>query len=131
MVVILRLWACNATATLWVLVLPFAVSSLALSFGNWYGNSVQEEGVYLSMRALCRSCHPHPRSQHIFIDPSAPRSDYHLTYNCVGCQDNQRTFNDGYHVVHHVNSKIHWADMPAQFEATLERLAANDGTPRG
>lgn len=67
------------------------------------------------------------RSQHIFIDPVAPRSDYHLTYNCVGAVDNQRTFNDGYHIVHHVNSKVHWADMPLQFQATLERHAANDG----
>lgn len=63
----------------------------------------------------------------MFIDPAAPRSDYHLTYNCVGATDNQRTFNDGYHVVHHVNSKVHWADLPAQFEASLERHAANDG----
>lgn len=70
------------------------------------------------------------RSQHIFIDPAAPRSDYHLAYNCVGVADNQRTFNDGYHVVHHLNSKVHWADMPAQFEATLERQAANDGALR-
>lgn len=58
--------------------------------------------------------HPHPparptqphRSQHIFIDPTHPASDYSLAYNCVACPDNQRTFNDGYHVVHHLNSQV-------------------------
>lgn len=29
------LWQYNHVATLWVLVLPFLVSSLALMFGNW------------------------------------------------------------------------------------------------
>jgi hypothetical protein len=29
------LWQYNHVATLWVLVLPFFVSSLALMFGNW------------------------------------------------------------------------------------------------
>lgn len=46
------------------------------------------------------------RSQHIFVDPANPRSDYRLTYNCVDCPDNSRTFNDGYHIVHHLNSQV-------------------------
>jgi hypothetical protein len=28
---------------------------------------------------------------------------------------NQTTFNDGYHVLHHLNAKRHWADLPAYF----------------
>ena len=67
-------------ATTWVFVLPFWVSSLALMFGNW--------------------------SQHIFIDPGAPRSSYRLTYNCINCPDNRRTYNDGFHIVHHLNSQV-------------------------
>ena len=46
------------------------------------------------------------RSQHIFVDPAAPASNYRLTYNCVGVADNQRSFNDGYHIVHHTNSQV-------------------------
>jgi hypothetical protein len=49
---------------------------------------------------------PARRSQHVFVDPSRPRSDYSLAYNCVACPDNQRTLNDGYHIVHHLNSQV-------------------------
>lgn len=38
---------------------------------------------------LCSWC------QHIFIDPSAPRDSYRLTYNCAGVGDNAMTYNDG------------------------------------
>lgn len=44
-----QLWAHNNAATLWVLVLPFAVSSLALSFGNWCERAVLD----------MRQCHNH------------------------------------------------------------------------
>jgi hypothetical protein len=46
------------------------------------------------------------RSQHCFIDPSSPGSNHGLAYNCVGCPDNQMSFNDGYHILHHHNSQV-------------------------
>ncbi|KAL6781577.1 hypothetical protein ACKKBF_B08580 [Auxenochlorella protothecoides x Auxenochlorella symbiontica] len=93
-------WALRASpvAALWTLALPFAVSSLALMLGNW--------------------------SQHLFLEPAAPRGSLGLAYNCVACADNQRTYNDGYHAVHHLNSKTHWTELPAQFVATLDKQAA-------
>ncbi len=41
------------------------------------------------------------RSQHIFIDPEMPRSAHGMSYNCVRFSGNQRSFNDGYHTIHH------------------------------
>jgi hypothetical protein len=38
------------------------------------------------------------RSQHIFIDARQPQNSYSMTYNCVNSADNQKTFNDGYHI---------------------------------
>ena len=35
-----------------------------------------------------------------------------LRYNCMNHVENLFTFNDGYHIVHHMNSRVHWADMP-------------------
>lgn len=87
-------------ATLWVFIVPYIVSSLALMFGNW--------------------------SQHVFIDPTRPRANHGLTYNCVGCSDNRKSFNDGYHIVHHNNSQVHWADLPSKFVATLEEHGRED-----
>jgi len=79
----------NPTGTLWVFVYPYLVTSFALMFGNW--------------------------SQHIFIHPDRPRSNYGLTMNCINTVNNQRTFNDGYHILHHQNSRTHWSELPDRF----------------
>ena len=59
------------------------------------------EGMHRLPLSICRS-------QHIFIDAGQPGNPYHFTYTCINCTDNQRSFNDGYHVGHHLNSKLHW-----------------------
>lgn len=41
------------------------------------------------------------------MDPASPSDDFSLTYNCLACPDNARTYNDGYHILHHANSR--WA----------------------
>jgi len=81
----------NFWATLWVFIVPYFVCFLALSFGNW--------------------------SQHMFVDPTRPESNYALTYNCIDHFVNQRTFNDGYHVIHHYNARLHWSEMPKHFHS--------------
>merc|ERR1712032_284447 len=44
-------------------------------------------------------------SQHIFVDPQDSRNNYRLTYNCIDNPANRTTFNDGYHVIHHLNAR--------------------------
>lgn len=94
------LYQVSPVATLWVLVIPFFVASFAMMFGNW--------------------------SQHVFVDPLTPRNNYRLTYNLVNAGDNQKSFNDGYHILHHVNSKIHWSDLPFRFMDSLDKHAQED-----
>lgn len=67
------------------------------------------------------------RSQHIFIDPERPSSAYGMAYNCLACPDNAVTFNDGYHIQHHLNSKAHWSDLPQRFLDTLDEHARHQG----
>ncbi|GFR48554.1 hypothetical protein Agub_g10453 [Astrephomene gubernaculifera] len=98
--VLAALWRLNSVATLWALVVPFFVSTFALMFGNW--------------------------SQHVFVDPDEPRNTYRSTYNCVACSDNQRTYNDGYHIIHHLNSRLHWSELPRRFVDTLAAHDDND-----
>ncbi|KAL6753173.1 fatty acid desaturase-domain-containing protein [Haematococcus lacustris] len=94
------LWRRNTVATLWTLVLPFLLSSFLLSFGNW--------------------------SQHVFIEPSRPDSPYTSAYECLNCPDNQRTYNDGYHIMHHLNSRWHWSELPQRFISQLQQHDDND-----
>jgi len=85
----------NFGATMWVFVVPYFIVMTALSFGNY--------------------------SQHIFVDPDNNLSNYHLTYNCIDHFTNKTTFNDGYHVIHHANARLHWSELPEQFLKTLEK----------
>eukprot|EP01129_Flabellula_baltica_P001355 TRINITY_DN11235_c0_g1_i1.p1 TRINITY_DN11235_c0_g1~~TRINITY_DN11235_c0_g1_i1.p1 ORF type:complete len:371 (+),score=82.56 TRINITY_DN11235_c0_g1_i1:49-1161(+) len=89
----------NPVATLWVYIIPLGLSVILLSFGNF--------------------------SQHIFIDPENPKSNYGLTYNAVNCLDNTYTFNDGYHIIHHQNSRLHWSELPDKFCKSLDDYENN------
>lgn len=77
---IFSLWRWAPAATAWTLVAPHVISSLALMFGNW--------------------------SQHIFVNPACPGSSYGMAYTCTNCPDNMLSYNDGYHVEHHLNSQV-------------------------
>jgi fatty acid desaturase len=90
----------NFAVTMYVFVVPYFVVSLALSFGNW--------------------------SQHIFLDPTQPETGYGCTYNCINHFENQLTFNDGYHIVHHLVSRLHWSEMPGHFMRNIEKYAKQD-----
>ncbi len=54
-----------------------------------------------------------------------------MTYSCVAHADNQRSFNDGYHVQHHLNSRLHWSELPARFLKMMAQHAAADGALTG
>jgi len=88
----------SALATMWVFVVPHVVAMTAMAFGNW--------------------------SQHIFVNPEDAQSNYGLTYNCIDTKVNQTTFNDGYHVIHHVNARLHWTEIPDYFYQTKEKHIA-------
>jgi fatty acid desaturase len=86
--------------TLWLFIIPTIFNSFILMLGNW--------------------------SQHIFINPSKPRSSYHLTYNVINDECNQRSFNDGYHIEHHLHPGKHWSELPSSFEKNIEKYARED-----
>jgi len=87
----------NFLATLWVFIIPHIFSMSVMAFGNW--------------------------SQHIFVNPQDSLSNYALTYNCIDTKTNQTTFNDGYHVIHHLNARLHWTEIPDYFYQTKDKHA--------
>ena len=80
----------------WLIAMPLIISSFFLMFGNW--------------------------CQHIFIDPERPWNNFALSYTCMNNPSQQRSFNDGYHINHHISPLCHWADLPADFERCAKRF---------
>lgn len=76
--------------TMWLFIIPYIVTTGLLMFGNF--------------------------SQHIFVDPERFDDNYLLTFNVIGKGSlNEKIFNDGYHIVHHANSKLSWDKMADEF----------------
>jgi len=90
-------------------IIPLFVTGAALMFGNF--------------------------SQHIFVDPVVAELSNKktlefncaLTYQCMNHPDNLATFNDGYHVTHHFNSRCHWTDMAIHFFKNIDKYVAAGG----
>lgn len=88
----------NFKATLIVFILPFFVTRFAMLAGNW--------------------------AQHAFIDPTDPTNPFKNSITCINSLYNKRCFNDGYHIGHHLNSSLHWSEMPTHFLKNQSRFVA-------
>ena len=93
----------NPVAALYLVPVPYAVSSLLLAFGNW--------------------------SQHVLLDlatdGSARGEPHAVAYDCLYCADNARTFNDGYHAIHHEDPTCHWSEMPLRYAERCDAWIAH------
>mmetsp|Transcript_4763 Transcript_4763/g.8578 ORF Transcript_4763/g.8578 Transcript_4763/m.8578 type:complete len:265 (-) Transcript_4763:2940-3734(-) len=96
----LYLFSLNPSLALWMIYIPFPVVGFALMHGNY--------------------------SQHIFVCPNDPFETYRLAFNYVNSPGNQRNYNDGYHLVHHITSRLHWTQAPQYFEDNIEKFAQKD-----
>ena len=59
--------------------------------------------------------------QHAFIDPADPANNYTNSVSCINAVYNQKCFNDGYHIGHHVKPHLHWTEMPVDFEKNINK----------
>jgi hypothetical protein len=61
--------------------------------------------------------------QHAFVAADDPANNYRNSITVIRCAYNERCFNDGYHIGHHVNAGRHWSEMPSDFEANRAEYA--------
>jgi len=66
-------------------------------------------------------------SQHCLVNPKNARSSYGLSYNVINHKVNRGFWNDGYHLIHHLNSTIPWYRMPEAFLKQQEKIGKNGG----
>lgn len=90
----------NPVAATVVLLIPWLVCRSVMMMGNW--------------------------AQHAFIDLDAPGNEYRNSITCIDTAYNDRCFNDGYHIGHHLRPTLHWSEMRSSFEAERAAYAAQE-----
>ncbi len=90
----------NWKAAVVVFVIPFVFTRFMMMAGNW--------------------------GQHAFIDRNAPDNCYRNSITCINSGYNQKCFNDGYHIGHHLRPNMHWTDMPVEFQKNIALYAKED-----
>ena len=85
----------------------------ALLFVNWRATVVVFLVPIFAVRFLMMAGN---WGQHAFIDPLTPEISFRNSITCLHRRYNQRCFNDGYHIGHHLSPTRHWTEMPADFE---------------
>lgn len=97
MLIMVALCFVSWRASLVAFVIPYYFIRFAMMWGNW--------------------------GQHAFIDASRPGDSYVNSITCINSPYNQRCFNDGYHIGHHVKQNRHWTELPGDFQANAARYA--------
>lgn len=53
--------------------------------------------------------------QHAFLNTARKNDGLSNSITCINSGYNQRAFNDGYHIGHHLKANRHWTEMPKDF----------------
>jgi fatty acid desaturase len=59
--------------------------------------------------------------QHAFINTARKNDGLSNAITCINSGYNQRAFNDGYHVGHHLKANRHWTELPQDFLDSREK----------
>lgn len=89
----------NWPATMVVFVIPFITTRITMMLGNW--------------------------AQHSFVDADDPANEYKNSITVINHKFNQRCWNDGYHISHHIKPSLHWTEHPAHLMENKQEYADN------
>lgn len=87
-------------AATFIFLAPFLIIRVLMMCGNW--------------------------GQHAFIDPDRPDDPFKNSITCIEVRYNRRCFNDGYHIEHHIQPRLHWSEHPEVFDAKRAEYGAAD-----
>ena len=95
----------------------------ALCFVNWQATLIVFVVPMIIMRALMMAGN---WGQHAFVDQAAPDNDFKSSITCINTVYNRRCFNDGYHIIHHLKSAMHYTQMMLEFDKNREHYGEQD-----
>jgi uncharacterized protein YeeX (DUF496 family) len=87
-------------ATFTIFIVPFLICRFVMMAGNW--------------------------GQHAFVCPDDPGSSYKSSITCINHRYNERCFNDGYHISHHLKANRHWTEHPQELLDNVENYIKHD-----
>lgn len=58
--------------------------------------------------------------QHAFVNTERKNNGFANSITCINSGYNQRAFNDGYHIGHHLKANRHWSEMPQDLKDNWE-----------
>ena len=64
-------------------------------------------------------------SQHSFVDADDPANEYKNSITIINHKFNQRCWNDGYHISHHIRPSLHWTEHPNHLLDNKQEYADN------
>ncbi|MSQ02484.1 MAG: fatty acid desaturase [Myxococcales bacterium] len=94
-----------------------------LSLVNWQATLVVFVIPVITIRALMMAGN---WGQHAFVGAADPANPYLNSITCINTRYNQRCFNDGYHIFHHIKPRTHYTEYPAEFEANQAEYGRQD-----
>ena len=65
-------------------------------------------------------------AQHAFVDVDDPDNPYRNSTHITNSPYNHRSYNDGYHIIHHIRPAMHWSEMAAYYEDNVQEFIDND-----
>ncbi|MCB9698695.1 MAG: fatty acid desaturase [Alphaproteobacteria bacterium] len=98
--VVALLAAWSPLATLVTLIFPVWLTRSLLIVGNW--------------------------GEHAFVDPAAPEDPYRNSTDLIGSTFNDRAFNVGYHIGHHLRPSAHFSTQPEWFARNVRTYGERD-----
>lgn len=87
-------------ATIAVFIVPLCFTRLMMMGGNW--------------------------AQHAFVDAATPGNCHRNSITCINSPYNKKSWNDGYHISHHLRPNRHWTDHPKEFLDNIDEYIKND-----
>lgn len=96
----------------------FWIITIGLCFVNWQATVALFVIPVLLYRFLMMAGN---WAQHAFIDKNAPENNYRNSITCINSDYNQKCWNDGYHIGHHLKQAMHWTELPVEFQKNINK----------